>query len=210
MACQICGSEVASSGKGRPRKYCLGCGPRKRPLSAATTAICPVCEAAFIVAGNMRYCSAACRYTARDVTRRVPCASCGEPIHRSSTSRPVGEARCRGCWRNPCGTLSAYRRGCRCVECRKANAEASRQYGRFVRHQWIDPRERAAIYERDGWICQLCREPVDLIAHHLNARAPTLDHIEPRSLALFPDHRPTNLRTAHRGCNSARGNRVSA
>ena len=179
-------------------------------LFRSKTASCPRCGIRFTLAGTMRYCSTACRYAERDEARRFPCASCGTPIYPSSTGRPVGEARCRECWRNPCGTLAAYRRGCRCAECRKVNAEASKEYGRFVRHQWIAPAERQAIYERDAWTCQLCHEPVDLEVHFRHAKAPTLDHIEPRSLALFPDHRPSNLRTAHRGCNSARGNRVSA
>ena len=78
------------------------------------------------------------------------------------------------------------------------------------RHHWIAPADRVAIYERDEWTCQLCRKPVDLAVHHLHRDAPSLDHIEPQSLALIPNHAPSNLRTAHRGCNSARGNRVAA
>jgi hypothetical protein len=35
--------------------------------------------------------------------------------------------------------------------------------------------------------------------------APSLDHIEPQSWALIPDHSPANLRLAHRWCNSVRG-----
>lgn len=78
------------------------------------------------------------------------------------------------------------------------------------RHHWIAPADRVAIYERDGWTCQLCGKPVDLAVHHLHRDAPSLDHVEPQSLALIPNHDPSNLRTAHRGCNSARGNRVAA
>lgn len=69
-------------------------------------------------------------------------------------------------------------------------------------------RDRLAIYERDAWTCQLCAEPVepDLMATDpLNDWAPSLDHIEPQSWALIPDHSPSNLRLAHRWCNSVRG-----
>ena len=73
----------------------------------------------------------------------------------------------------------------------------------------ISRRDRMAIYERDGWRCQLCQEPVDPSLEPQHRLAATLDHIAPRSLTLFPDDSPQNLRLAHRSCNSARGNRVA-
>lgn len=69
---------------------------------------------------------------------------------------------------------------------------------------WISRRRRLAIYVRDNWTCQLCDEPVDLAADPLSDWFPSLDHIVPRSLGE-PDHRSSNLRTAHRWCNTARG-----
>lgn len=74
----------------------------------------------------------------------------------------------------------------------------------------ISDRDRRAIYERDGWTCQLCGDPVDpSLNRFADAMAATLDHITPRSLTLFPDDSPENLRLAHRVCNSRRGNRVA-
>lgn len=64
---------------------------------------------------------------------------------------------------------------------------------------------RLAIYILDGWICQICNEAIDQTAHHNTAWAPTLDHVIPRSHGGSDD--PSNLRTAHRYCNSVRGNR---
>lgn len=66
------------------------------------------------------------------------------------------------------------------------------------------PKVRAAIYERDGWVCQLCSEPVDPDLGPFDAWAATLDHIVPRSHTLIPDHRPENLQLAHRWCNSVK------
>ncbi|WP_433651042.1 HNH endonuclease [Micromonospora zamorensis] len=80
---------------------------------------------------------------------------------------------------------------------KKRDSEAERE--------WISRRDRLAIYERDGWICQLCFEPVDREAYHLDDWAPSLDHIIPRSHMLIPDHSPSNLRLAHRWCNAVRG-----
>jgi 5-methylcytosine-specific restriction endonuclease McrA len=64
---------------------------------------------------------------------------------------------------------------------------------------------RLAVYERDGWICQLCFEPVDPNLPHLDNWAATLDHIVCRAWTDEPDHSPENLRLAHRWCNSVRG-----
>lgn len=78
-----------------------------------------------------------------------------------------------------------------------------------ARRTWkVATRDRLAIYERDGWTCQLCFEPVDadlMSTDPLDDWAPSLDHIEPQSWALIPDHSPANLRLAHRWCNSVRG-----
>jgi hypothetical protein len=72
---------------------------------------------------------------------------------------------------------------------------------------WISPITRRAIYERDGWMCQLCDRPVDKTLHYSDHWAPSLDHIVPRSTQLVPDHSESNLRLAHRHCNSLRGDK---
>lgn len=86
-----------------------------------------------------------------------------------------------------------------CTPHRKAKRDSEAE------RDWIGRTERLAIYERDGWVCQLCTGPVDREAPATSDWAPSLDHIEPRSFALIPDHSARNLRTAHRWCNSARG-----
>lgn len=75
------------------------------------------------------------------------------------------------------------------------------QRGRFA----VPPSRRRRLYERDGWVCQLCFEPVDREAHYLDDWAPSLDHIIPQASTLVPDHSDANLRTAHRWCNAVRG-----
>lgn len=73
----------------------------------------------------------------------------------------------------------------------------------------ITKAERLAIYERDGWTCQLCGRAVEPSLHPNHTFAATLDHIRPRSATLFVDDSPENLRLAHRACNSARGARAA-
>lgn len=72
----------------------------------------------------------------------------------------------------------------------------------------ISPKARLAIYERDGWTCQICNTPVPKDATHGDYLYATLDHIIPQSHQLIPDHSPANLRLAHMWCNAKRGNRV--
>lgn len=80
------------------------------------------------------------------------------------------------------------------------------QVRRRKRHgKYVDDDTRLAIYERDGWTCQLCFEPVDPTLHYLDDWAASLDHIVCRSWSEEPDHSPENLRLAHRWCNSVRG-----
>lgn len=79
-----------------------------------------------------------------------------------------------------------------------------------TRYYWIAPAKRTAIYDRDGWVCQLCFDPVDQSLDPNDRWAATLDHIECRSWTLVPDDRPENLRLAHRACNSARRDRAAA
>lgn len=165
---------------------------------------CEECGQSFM-ATSRKFCSMRCR----DLARRVPCGGCARPIYRGRGSLPVGEAKCRECRRPACGTHAAYKRGCRCPACRRANVEATSAYWDGRSKRWITESGRLAIYERDAWICQLCGTPVDPQAHYLSGEAPSLDHIEPVSLALIPNHDPSNLRTAHRSCNSSRGNRVA-
>lgn len=137
---------------------------------------------------------------------------------------------CRGCRTAAldvlgCGTVASYRRGCRCDACRDATSTTMREYvakrrneGRPIKRERRRPldyrryslsdADRMAIFERDGWICQICNNELDRTVDHNHPMSPTLDHIEPQSLALIPDHRPSNLRAAHRRCNASRGNRI--
>ena len=218
-ACLECGSPVTSIGRGRPRKFCLDCRPRRGELvDPGRETPCDQCGNLFHTrASRARFCSLRCR----DLSRRGPCSTCGAPVFVSATS--AKQPRCRNCWRaaREHGTTAMYRTGCRCADCRAAKAaEVSALYakrrdeGRPIKKARGEPRryrlsraDRLAIYERDGWTCQLCQGPVDSSLHFNDPMAASLDHIAPQSLALTPDHSPGNLRLAHRICNARRGNR---
>lgn len=153
----------------------------------------------------------------------VPCAGCGRLLWGGTTSRPAGERRCRDCIKalREHGTVVMYGKGrCRCQPCKDAIAEWHREYRRRYRERtgrsvsgkrrslyghWITADRRAALYERDGWMCWLCSEPIDRLAHANSDRAPSLDHVIPRS--RHGSNEDSNLRTAHRVCNARRRDR---
>lgn len=185
---------------------------------------CQECQEPVTAGANGRLCNQ-CKWKSRP---RVPCAQCGGPTgwaagSKKSPSSPRCSA-CRGRGVVKHGTRYRYRKGCRCEECSAASAAEQRSFTALYRarngysyrknfggHEtsFIPRAERYAIYERDGWVCQICFEPVDPDLPGKHRMAATLDHIEPRSLVLIPDHSAANLRLAHRVCNSRRGNRVS-
>lgn len=120
-------------------------------------------------------------------------------LTRAKSVRPVTAPRvCRIC-EEPMTLGSRAGRPGVCVNCKRALG-----YKVNVRRD-----VRLAIYERDGWVCQLCGREVDRTLHPNHTFAATLDHVVPRSLTLFPDDSPANLRLAHRSCNSRRGNRAA-
>lgn len=124
---------------------------------------------------------------------------------------------------------SGYHAGCRCDICRFAKREANMSFKAKVKSEygvnpstlykrryrervgvsyrrapkdWIEPDVRLALYERDDWVCHLCSSPVDRSAHFNDDYAPSLDHLVPRMHGGSDE--PSNLRTAHRICNSLR------
>lgn len=109
-----------------------------------------------------------------------PCAHCGETFVSRTDSKYCSKT---------CASRAAWKRR---YDLR----------GEF----YVSPRERLAIYDRDGWDCQLCFEPVPPGVDVNDDLAATLDHIVPQSLQLIPDHSPQNLRLAHRACNVRRSN----
>ena len=61
------------------------------------------------------------------------------------------------------------------------------------------------IFDRDGWVCGICDEPVPKDAKWPDPLSVSLDHIIP--LSLGGAHSRENTRCSHLGCNVKRGNR---
>jgi HNH endonuclease len=155
------------------------------------------------------------RCTAKSV--RAMCNSCGLWFRRQPDSHRTSCQLCRRGEPVKHGLASTYtNRGCRCQECTTAVTQErllykrkqvaagkpldvnhrarARHYG--VENEYINKRE---VFERDGWICGLCHEPVDREAPWPAWESPSLDHIVP--LAVGGPHVSANVQCTHLGCN---------
>ena len=130
---------------------------------------------------------------------------------------------------------SGYRRGCRCEACKAGQAEKMLNYAASYRAKngvhpttiyrrnfreangywpnargsdWIHPKLRTEIYERDNWTCYICLERLDASTPVNDPSALSLDHIQPRSKGGTDD--PENLKTCCRGCNVRKSDSVPA
>lgn len=216
--CPICDSPTAKKATGPRSTYCSPrCRrradylrrrdralPAKRAENAASraavTKVCSLCSTPFSPEKSMRqvYCSARCGSAAgRDTSDRT----CSE----ADCARPV---RARGV-------------------CAKHWRRQARVDGRETPEPWNDRRREnhqrrralkvgasaeriinADVFERDGWSCGICREPVDPLAAWPDRMSASLDHILP--LSKGGAHTYANVQLAHLGCNVEKGARVPA
>lgn len=63
------------------------------------------------------------------------------------------------------------------------------------------------IYERDGWICQICGQPIDPDLRAPFVMSKTTDHVIPLTKGGL--HQVDNLQAAHLYCNIVKGNRLA-
>lgn len=62
---------------------------------------------------------------------------------------------------------------------------------------------RLMVFERDGWICNLCKLPIDSTLRLPDPMAATLDHVIP--ITLGGEHTYRNIKAAHAQCNFSKG-----
>lgn len=184
-------------------------GVARKVYRYTETRTCQLCGRDFETRSDTksRYCSVSCSKTK---VRSRELVHVGPVILKDAPPTPVTVVTAPKWWgvitQGPCAwcgeaftSMSGTARYCS-VQCSRY-ASRERSGRRFI----VSPRLRQEIYDRDDWTCQLCMEPIDREAHYLDDWAPSLDHVTPQSHMLIPDHSPANLRTAHRWCNSVRG-----
>lgn len=191
--CGICQKELPPQSRGRLRKYCKGeCARQAKNNSTRERDIllvrqirqCLNCWSTWCNigdagrAGPLNYCSDQCRrrYVERTLYKAPPkdCMDCGMEI--VTVGNRTSRVRCRPC--------------------------QDRVY-RLKNNTHIPESTRRAVYERDGWVCQLCGEDIDRTASYPHPRCATPDHIIPWSQG--GPNEQWNLQAAHWECNRAKG-----
>lgn len=171
------------------------CRVRHARYGARTDRPCRQCGAPFRAADKQRYCSARCGWLWRSARRpknadwvagrrslrTVSCIHCSASVD-SRASRPICEA---------CRTSQNATR---------AAAKNARRRGAASEN--VAPR---MVFERDGWLCYLCRFRVSRNSSRNDPLRPTLDHVVP--IARGGRHEMANLKTAHLFCNTSKGAR---
>lgn len=83
--------------------------------------------------------------------------------------------------------------------------EPNRKRREILRNSPREEFTRWQIFDRDGWVCQICQEPVDASLKFPDPMSITEDHIVAVMHPEFPGHLWTNVQTAHLVCNERKG-----
>lgn len=93
---------------------------------------------------------------------------------------------------------------------RRHNALGGRQKRRaYYYNAPYEEVDKFEVFKRDGWVCQLCKEPVDPDCEFPSLKYATIDHIIPLSVEGTPGHVWSNVQLAHFSCNSSKGAKIS-
>jgi len=90
---------------------------------------------------------------------------------------------------------------------RQRNPDKSCEYSHIrrakIKQTTIEKFSIGDIYQRDGWMCQLCKQRVNKKLKHPHLMSKSLDHIIP--LSCGGTHTKENVQLAHFRCNSKIG-----
>lgn len=208
-ACGFCGAPLPpKTTAGNPRRYCdRKCAAKLRvqnELQARDlTSICAICGATFVGSRrNVRCCGDACRkednrrkarvrwdefVASRPQTKQWSCAWCDSPIvvPISATGGRLFHDDCR-------------------VQSRRA-----RNRIKTVQRQGVKSAARITheeVAERDGFLCHICEQPVDMGLPRTSKMGATLDHVVP--IARGGVDSLENLKLAHWVCNVRKSDKV--
>jgi 5-methylcytosine-specific restriction endonuclease McrA len=203
--CPICGDSFIAEGQCfRGQRYCSDkCARRaennkrnERRMDNAQISECPQCRKTFKNRPARTYCSYECYIESRrPLEQTSKCPICGQEFNQ------------RGCRLKYCSLLCSA----------KAQAEVYRRNTTTrralrVTNGRVERIDAKAIFQRDGWRCQLCGKKVEKRLYKTKgtkryANAPSLDHIIP--ISRGGEHTRTNVQCACYLCNCKKGNRTS-
>jgi 5-methylcytosine-specific restriction endonuclease McrA len=156
---------------------------------------CEECGAVFAPrVARQKYCGGKCRF--RVVSRKA------------WARRPPTEKTCANC-----GSLYHGRQNSWCSEaCRHflyrqvSNRCDARRRARLRGCSMIESFKNIEVYNRDGWVCGICKGFIDSALKSPHPDSASIDHIVP--LSRGGTHTMDNVRAAHRGCNSRKKDRI--
>lgn len=197
--CRLSVAHHRAKADGRDKEWSRRSAERRTPIRHEST--CAVCGTGFLSRQrDAKVCSKPCRSRA-EYARRISTGEFPEPDRRWINGR------CRRCseWFTVRASSANATRSRHCSErCRLGHKNELRRA--VLRDAYVADIDRTAIFERDGWICQLCFRPTERAAQVPDLLAPTIDHVIP--LAVGGTHEPANAQCAHYSCNSAKGARI--
>jgi hypothetical protein len=150
-----------------------------------------------------KFCSEQCCTRFRRSTLAIKlCKSCGREFINPGTNRTTCSKECREVldaagiqkWRE----TDRGRESLRNREYRRKMRKAGRVCEDFTRTE---------IFERDGWVCRICGEPVDRNAKWPQPRFATIDHI--LAIANGGTHTRDNVQCAHLICNVRKNDQLA-
>lgn len=141
---------------------------------------------------DQKYCTIKCKRRNSEQRRNrqalvehpiVQCAKCGKLFTRRTTLHRFCSPRCKDYVNSG------------------DNRQRSRRYG--TTYVFVS---KADIFERDGWECGICHQPIDRTLSYPHPQSVSLDHKTP--LSRGGAHHPKNLQATHLRCNIRKKDRV--
>lgn len=204
FTCERCGKAGAETAVGRGRRFC---GDECRSWKPTDFASCAHCGTEFERSGLRQSCSSKCALALKhaydraynatrtcaewDRSNRI-CAHCGVAFSPTFVGQMYHDQACTRRARRKRERATGIRGG-------EIHRSRARKYGRAY-----EPISHIRVFERDGWVCQICLKRVPKNKKAPHPRSPSLDHIIPMSRP-GGDHLYTNVRLAHLECNWRRG-----
>lgn len=137
-------------------------------------------------------------------------------------NRKIFNTECAECGRSLPGDADAKAKYCS-EDCRRA--VKSRRFKEFYRAHpqryqdysairranlksvTVEKVDRAAVFDRDGWVCHICNDPISKDEAWPSPGSVSLDHVIP--ISKGGEHSYANCKAAHWGCNASKGDSVA-
>jgi 5-methylcytosine-specific restriction endonuclease McrA len=209
VACLWCNAVLDQRGAGNPKKFCS----RKhaadyrqanfpKPKVPQLKLVCLFCFTDFMSNRKQaRFCSALCRATYYQASKKAK---------RESLGARVYSAECDRCKQlivsdSIIGT-TVYGRFCR--PCALVRRRERYRIKTAKRQKVMNPLRISAdvLIERDGNLCHICNQEIDLSLARNSRFGATIDHVIPLSKGGVDEL--ANLKLAHWICNIKKGNRI--